>query len=280
MGRWWCHLVSLLLEEPSQESDLDKLLPAVQQFMEQSTLGDFAARLQLLKAFHCHTLHLPQSQHHDNLQRLLWNAYIYFSQFSHPISVHLRSKRAPIEKKLKEIVKISRWTDTNYWALRQTTMKTHRTLHKHMKEFQAVLVEPSTSSMTVSGVPKSFADEGVPQACRWFKKAQKLSKELLLTAPYPHRIHSLFQFASDITDTTKLVQSQNVPAAQSDKKQRKSQVKHLLQCKRKAVADTFRSLTRIGLSYRTGMAHQRNPIREAFLAAPLDIEASIASSNK
>jgi len=33
-------------------------------------------------------------------------------------------------------VKIARWTDMNYWALKQTTDKTHRTLHKHIKSFQ------------------------------------------------------------------------------------------------------------------------------------------------
>ena len=37
-------------------------------------------------------------------------------------------------------VKIARWTDMNYWALKQTTDKTHRTLHKHIKSFQVILI--------------------------------------------------------------------------------------------------------------------------------------------
>ena len=33
-------------------------------------------------------------------------------------------------------MKIARWSDINYWALKQTTEKTHRTLHKFIKQFQ------------------------------------------------------------------------------------------------------------------------------------------------
>lgn len=38
--------------------------------------------------------------------------------------------------KFQGFVKIARWTDMNYWALKQTTEKTHRALHKQMKAFQ------------------------------------------------------------------------------------------------------------------------------------------------
>ena len=33
-------------------------------------------------------------------------------------------------------MKIARWSDINYWALKQTTEKTHRTLHKFIRQFQ------------------------------------------------------------------------------------------------------------------------------------------------
>ena len=33
-------------------------------------------------------------------------------------------------------MKIAKWNDTNYWALKSAVEKTHKTLHKHMKEFE------------------------------------------------------------------------------------------------------------------------------------------------
>jgi hypothetical protein len=50
----------------------------------------------------------------------------------------------------------------------------------------------------------------VSHADRWFKKAQRLSKELLLSAPYPQLVHALGQLAEGVSETTKLVQSQEV----------------------------------------------------------------------
>lgn len=51
-ARWWCHLASLVGPEQRAMSS-EALISASQQFMEQSTLGDFSVRLRLLKAFHC-----------------------------------------------------------------------------------------------------------------------------------------------------------------------------------------------------------------------------------
>ena len=33
-------------------------------------------------------------------------------------------------------MKIVRWNDINFWALKSAVAKTHKTLHKHMKEFE------------------------------------------------------------------------------------------------------------------------------------------------
>ena len=54
------------------------------------------------------------------------------------------------------------------------------------------------------------AGETLAQSSRWFSKAQRLSKELLLMAPYPLRVHVLANLALSTTDTTKLVLTQDV----------------------------------------------------------------------
>ena len=45
-------------------------------------------------------------------------------------------------------VKVARWNDINFYALKQTVEKTHRTLHKHMKAFENVLRQPARTTLT------------------------------------------------------------------------------------------------------------------------------------
>jgi len=155
VARWWSHLASLVNSAEGPEAvPAQDLIAAVQQFMEQSSLGDFTVRLRLIKAFHCQAAFDPTSKAQSktfilnlcisfssfsskgDLRNILWNAHVFYSQFSGPVATRLQNLRAPIEKKLKEAVKIARWTDTNYWALRQSVEKTHRTLFKQMREYQ------------------------------------------------------------------------------------------------------------------------------------------------
>ena len=39
-------------------------------------------------------------------------------------------------------MKIARWNDVNFYALKQAVARTHRTLHKHMKHFRLLLNQP------------------------------------------------------------------------------------------------------------------------------------------
>lgn len=48
----------------------------------------------------------------------------------------IKEIRKPIEKELKDFVKIAKWNDINYWSVKETVEKTHRTLHKFMRKFE------------------------------------------------------------------------------------------------------------------------------------------------
>lgn len=69
---------------------------------------------------------------------VLWNMHEYFKQFVPNVEQKISELRQPIEKKLKEYVKIVKWKDISYWAIKDTLEKTHKTLHKHMKEFEVL----------------------------------------------------------------------------------------------------------------------------------------------
>ena len=68
---------------------------------------------------------------------ILWNTYNYFAQFSSQVAAVIKEKRAPIEKKLRDFVKICSWDrDLSYWSVKDTVEKVHKVLHKHTKEFE------------------------------------------------------------------------------------------------------------------------------------------------
>lgn len=166
MAKWWFHIYATIQQfvEPDDcnsgtQSSLttQQVIKIFQEFIEKSPLGEYESRLELLFVFHCHALHLPKSDKTGNecesfrsinytvnyillitdiIISVLWNLFNYYIQFINNVDVKIKNLRAPIEKKLKDFVKIARWNDINYWSIKETVEKTHRTLHKYIKEFE------------------------------------------------------------------------------------------------------------------------------------------------
>lgn len=101
---------------------------------------------------------------------ILWNVHAYFAQFKETIAQKIKELRMPIEKKLKDYVKIVRWKDISYWAIKETLQKTHRTLHKHMREFQQVLNQPVQPFLT------NYLTKDVPNLGIWDRPQRHLPK--------------------------------------------------------------------------------------------------------
>ncbi|NXY90027.1 MDN1 protein, partial [Alcedo cyanopectus] len=135
----------------TEQMDLKTLVKTLQAFIEGSTLGEFCARLQALLVFHCHVLLMPQAAEKDVLCSILWNLYHYYKQFSECVGARITELRQPIEKELKEFVKISKWNDVSFWAIKQSVEKIRRTLFKFMKKFEAVLDEPCRPALVEIG---------------------------------------------------------------------------------------------------------------------------------
>lgn len=130
------------------------MIKTFQEFIEKSPLGEYKNRVDLLYTFHCHVLHSSKSPKtgkninykfiikskayyfSDVIIAVLWNLYNYYAQFFSNIETKIKNLRSPIEKKLKDFVKIARWNDISYWAVKETVEKTHKTLHKYIKEFE------------------------------------------------------------------------------------------------------------------------------------------------
>uniref|UniRef100_A0A663LN04 Midasin n=1 Tax=Athene cunicularia TaxID=194338 RepID=A0A663LN04_ATHCN len=145
------HWFSIYQMIEKYQMDLKTLVSTLQAFIEGSTLGEFHVRLQALLVFHCHVLLMPQVAEKDILCSILWNLYNYYKQFSESVEGRITELRQPIEKELKEFVKISKWNDVSFWAIKQSVEKIRRTLFKFMKKFEVVLDEPCRPALVEIG---------------------------------------------------------------------------------------------------------------------------------
>lgn len=117
--------------------------------MRESSFVEFEARLGLLLTFHCHFYYMDPSHKRDELLAISWNLFNTYNQFLPAIQERITQIKKPIETKLSNEIKIAKWNDINYWAVKETVVKTHKTLHKFIKEYETSLKELVTSCLIV-----------------------------------------------------------------------------------------------------------------------------------
>nr|XP_033792626.1 midasin isoform X2 [Geotrypetes seraphini] len=306
---------------------LSSLITTLQAFIEGSTLGEFHTRLQVLLVFHCHVLLVPQVERKASLCSMLWNLYNYYKQFSECVQARITELRLPLEKELKDFVNISKWNDANFWSVKQSVEKTHRTLFKYMKKFEAALCEPCLSSLLESTgeqqldcmagqeapdvhssvqrlnsvlretltarmdslqvgpsaerqaaivLPMTSLQRRLPNLAKRMKKVCSafLEKSLLLDL-----LEGLDLFTGDIIDTAHELQNLTVDQT-VDKDRQKLEVKHILMQKQRALSDLFKTLSKIGLSYRKGLSWFRSKdTQDVFYLHPLNLRSALAIVN-
>lgn len=149
---WWFHLFSVVMEVVSKKEEClnpdETLLHLLHKFMESSTIGEFNTRLQLLENLHRYLVMLESYKIvklNECIQPFIWNTIRYYSMFRESVGTKLTSLKAPIEKKLKEFMKISRWNDSNFYALVDSVKKSQRTLNKLIVEFKKAVNLPVSS---------------------------------------------------------------------------------------------------------------------------------------
>ncbi|XP_069743424.1 midasin [Narcine bancroftii] len=307
------------LKEVKDGMELSEVVRTLQAFIEGSTLGEFHFRLSMLLSFHCHVLAMPEQAGKDVLCSLLWNLDNYYKQFSETVHAKITECRSPIEKELKDYIRISRWNDVSFWAVKQSVERAHRILFKLMKKFETALQQPCCPALTEMGrggsllsvdqqkltkvekmnctLRKVFTEKwNLPQAifpdlgkgilCQDTNSLQsrlpglctrmrKFCLKLMMKNTLPRLVESLDQFTGNlitsVQDLQALVVDQN-----ADKDIQKSEVKNILMQKQRALADLFKHLAEIGLSYRKGLAwSQAKDLQDMLCLHPLDVKTAI-----
>ncbi|KAI3364212.1 hypothetical protein L3Q82_010816 [Scortum barcoo] len=304
-------------DEDVERLSLFSLSSTLQAFIEGSTLGEFSIRLAMLLSFHCHLLLVPNQPGQEALSNLLWNLHKYYSQFSDCIQTRVSQLRQPIEKELKDFVKISKWNDVSFWSIKQSVEKTHRTLFKFVKKFEEGLNGPSVPSLVEQGSNASLdsvddnpqetpihrvhqalkstlpgkgrdlqnegPDEGVEASSLQgrlpvlTRKMRKMCVQLLKKNPVPELAEDLDYFTDEVISNLRDLQSLTINTS-ADKEKQKAEVKHILQQKQRALSDLFKMLTEIGLSYRKGLTWNRTADPEKTLCMqPLEMSTALSA---
>ena len=166
ISEWWFRLYELLIRgtiaasETVRNGDIQaldehvsRLTPLVDEYMTSSPLGQFRPRLDLLVSFARYMdLIAPMSEKHHSaaLRRLASIVHSFAIHYEYALSAitdDLARRRAPLEKEIRDYIKLASWKDVNVLALKQSAERTHRQLHKCIRKFRDILREPISPSL-------------------------------------------------------------------------------------------------------------------------------------
>ena len=280
-------------EKPtSGKISVASITKVLKQFIESSTYAEFSVRMKLVKSFEIYLVKSNSIAKRSNKSQLiciLHNLHLYFSQFDQQVQDQIEFVRKPVEKKLKDAVKIHSFNkDLSYFSMSSDIKKVHRGLHKILKEFEIEVMKKindlfqykdSNSEFNEFKAPSSIwkptdlnletfiapedlkpssiiVDESSTEILqsidKYFTKSRKIVKESLKSAEYPLMIELFQDMMEKELDTVTHLRCLEVNRDQPRNKQ-KSQAKHILSQKRKALTDFFKTLTFMGVSYKTGL---------------------------
>ncbi|XP_030368948.1 midasin [Scaptodrosophila lebanonensis] len=289
--------------ESRTKVETPELIRILRQFVEASCYGDFHVRLQLLHAFEMYVHNVLKCRLEVDLKPLiagLHNLQIYFAQFASEVQETNKSRRAPIEKKMREFVKIQSYTkDLSYFSMRNNVASVHRNLNKFLKEYRSLLQEKITGIFQPKdATAKDYnfnSDKGknlrhynkmkyfmidqhhflaseklrlkysvddkptgdnanaiLHRLGKHFGTARNIVKETLGNMQYGELLNSLDELLEEQLERCEYLRNLNVDRSK-ERAQQKLEAKQILQQKRKALSDLFKTLTQLGISYKTGL---------------------------
>ncbi|KAL3245170.1 hypothetical protein MRX96_018306 [Rhipicephalus microplus] len=297
----WTQCLNGVVQKEKSQLDADTLRQVrdeLVRFLDTSRLGEFEFRLQLLWPFL-----LEAQQSGSLLTGLLFNLWHFYSQYVPSTRARIKADREPIEKKLKEFVKIVRWKDISFWAIKQAVEKSHRVLVSHVRDFQQVLDQDARCAF--NGLTKEAEFKEPSSLCLKFRPCQflgpvpkrgdgqhryafrmrQLLNRVMRNMEAVELTQELDDLAAEVAATVEAFEQEDVILAkmgggqsepESKREDRKRQVRLVQQLKRKALANLFKTLANMGLSYRKGQLF--GPTAHSMLEAPA-LELSEAMRN-
>ena len=153
IGKWWFYLFETIIvahTDKGQPKSSTELLTALNVFFSGGTLGEFAIRLQLVRAFKRHVDMIGPSV--QALSHSLDNILTFYNQFLPVVTEQLQKGRKTLEKEMAEVILLASWKDVNIDAMRQSSRKSHNSLFKLVRKYRALISTP-VSPIIEAGLP-------------------------------------------------------------------------------------------------------------------------------
>ena len=119
------------------------LLEVLTDFVQSSGLGEYSARLQMLRGFQSHLAsNAAQSPGQEHISTALANFNRFYGHFEDAVTIQLSEGRAKLEKEIKIVIQLASWKDRNIDVLRQSALSSHRKLLRLVRKFRNLLAQP------------------------------------------------------------------------------------------------------------------------------------------
>lgn len=281
-----------------------KLVQNLELYFHSSIIGQFSSRLALLRQLRNHLQQLDKEYPTlEVISDAVANFIDFYSRYETASLEGIQRGRAPIDKKMKDVLLMASWKDTNINALRESARKSHHKLFRLVRKFRRVLGQ-QTKIIIEGGLPDqdmtSQQDEHqveaptIPDA--------DLIAELMRNSPdfaannrrlanssktvsIMSRIAQSPEMATDVPSTLdSLVSELNSSIAELRKEtpqylndENKEQIKYLKTQKRKLFADTLKDLRLMGIRHNLSqdrLAEQESLAVVLASIAPADLSGS------
>lgn len=129
---------------------LTTVLPVISTYINGATQGQFEYRLSVLAAFQSMATELsrsdaPAAASLGKVAAVLANVLAHARLFLPRVHDSVAHQRKIIDGGVKDYVKLASWKDINVFALKASAQKSHKQLHKHIRKFREVLMQPVAS---------------------------------------------------------------------------------------------------------------------------------------
>ncbi|KAH0443323.1 denitrification regulatory protein nirq [Colletotrichum camelliae] len=270
-----------LVDSPELKEYGVSLFKELENYFSTAIVGQFSARLRLLRQLQKHLELLAVDYPTLSVIRDAAQNFIdFYSRFERVANETMAKNRAPIEKKMKEIVLLASWKDTNINALRESARRSHQKLFRIVRKFRGVLGQPmkpildqglpeeevarSTSLDSVDKVEVESNSAAISAVNKGFhgwlaqhKRLSNASKTLSIMASVTTEVNQGMLDASQEVDS--YVESLRSSIEELRKETpgtltegNKDQVKHLKTRKRNLFADVLKALRQMGFRHNLG----------------------------
>ncbi|KAM0253891.1 hypothetical protein ACHAQJ_007123 [Trichoderma viride] len=295
-----------MVESPAELQEYTvSLIQTLETYFSTSIIGQFATRLSLLKQLQSHLQLLMKDYHNLTIiYHALTNFIFYFTRYEKSAETAIQKGRATLDKKMKDVLLMASWKDTNINALRDSAKRSHEKLFRIVRKFRRIL-GTEMKSVIEQGLPDETASHQaalgsqataveVPDAAieslnealpGWLDKRKRLGN-VTKTVSVMQRVAGSAEMTSSVPQSLdeyllSLEESmaelkKETPSTLTD--ENKEQVKHMKTRKRKLFADTLRDLRGMGLRYNLGqdkLAEQES--LSVVLASTMPLEFSDSS---